>query len=140
MSEESVSADALRDLYRVYCQVSFVVDERNYNILARLACVLKDLLTQRRDELIRSAAGMPLICSYQSDATSYLSDTISSGAVGGNRFTRHGRELVEYLFELYTYMVRTSSGEIRSRFILRLTTAPSSAAWQVSVASVRSIL
>ena len=78
-----MKAYVVRELYAEFAKESTLIDDSNYKIVAKLAVILKMFLERRRDRLVESAAGGPIVYSYQSDATSYLSRAMAAGACDG---------------------------------------------------------
>ena len=63
-------------------------------------------------ELAQSCLDAPILYSYQSDATSYLTRTSNRGRVDGTLVVRDGRTLSEFLMERgYLFMERPSGAQ-----------------------------
>lgn len=78
---------------------SHVYSAREEVTAKRLAMMLEKVSAQRRDAHLASAQGLPLLVSYQSDATSFLTRSQASIATQGGALQRRGRALSEILSE-----------------------------------------
>ena len=94
-----ICADDLRALYAEFSKSSKVWEKEEYPVAAKLACVLHDFLSQRFQAVIETQPLLPLLVSYSSDATSFLTKRRVSHPLGPELVQRHGHELSELLLE-----------------------------------------
>ena len=121
MSEASATrSDALRKLFVEYASLPKQIHHHTeYEKCQKLAAVLRDYLDIKARRLIESAKGMPLMYSYQSDCTSFVTRLRRCGQVHGKQFQRFGQGLSEVLVERGYIVARSSTGKFQSCALLQ---------------------
>ena len=116
---ESMTLDDLRTLFSEYAAVSNQLSSHvDYETCTKLAMVLSDFLEEKVCKLVEAAAGKPILYSYQSDCTSFLTWHTITGQLGGKKLQRKGKTLTELLLERGYFVVRSGIGSVQSCVLL----------------------
>ena len=110
MSNGGIGPDELRALYVDFSKASRYWSRDEFANGSKLACVLHDFLVSRLLEVVRSHPDLPLLVSYQSDATSFLTHTRQLLQLGDHHVERGGKELSELLLERTFVKVSAARG------------------------------
>ena len=114
-TDESIRAIALR-LARPSSFWSETDEEKGM----ALACMLVDTLNAKATELCRQKVELPIAYSYQSDATSFLTNVVVMGSSDdGPGLRRDGRELSNFLIERGHIQLMMGLGAVKSAIIIR---------------------
>ena len=94
-----MNSKELRDLYVEFARAGKVWEPKDYPLAKKLACVLAEFLGQRVQAVVESRPELPLLVSYQSDATSFLTRHAQQLKLEEQRAQRGGTQLSELLLE-----------------------------------------
>ena len=95
----NVKPDELRALYVDFSKASKVWSLEEYPLASKLACVLHDFLVGRLLQIVNLHPELPLLVSYQSDATPFLTRSRQLFKLGNQCAQRGGMALSELLLE-----------------------------------------
>jgi hypothetical protein len=109
---DALSADTLGALFRDFAGASKVWAPSDYREGQKLAKALGDFLHNRLSRVMAAAPELPMLLSYQSDATSFLTRSRWRKQLPGRAadVRREGNELTELLLERLHVVVKGHSG------------------------------
>lgn len=93
------SAEEVRAHFLHHCVASRALDKAESKEGGLLCEAFKAFMVDLATDAIKAHAEHPILISYQSDATSYLSQSVVTASSGGAGVLRKGKALVEYLME-----------------------------------------
>ena len=116
----SLTAEGLRSLFAEYAACSKQVrGPEAYQTCTKLALVLHDFLQEQVRKLVEAAASGPILYSYQSDCTSYLTWHAERRKLLGHKVEVKGKTLTEMLLERGYFLARSGSGSVQSCVLLK---------------------
>lgn len=119
MSSQEPSLDDVRSLCRRLAEASPCHSAEDDDRCRRLGLALDRHFKAALNEHIGSAAGRPLLISYQSDATSFLTRTQVETSTEQGSLQRRGRSLQEFLSERCLLKSVEPSGDVRMTVSMR---------------------
>ena len=109
----------MQALYQDFCKAPKVLSESERSVLPRLHSALREFLWRKAKRLVTDSVDVPLLVSYQSDATSHVCKAISIAQASEAHIVRHGRVLAEFLVERGFIKVRSFAGKETVAFLVQ---------------------
>ena len=113
------SVGELKDLYVEFSKPAKIFQPDDYLQAQKLATALRTYLAEKAERVVASAGHMPILYSYQSDATSFLTRTTHRSRAGSAKIQRVGSQLSDMLLERGFVMTMSPSGVVKSAVIVK---------------------